>query len=318
MPMLQSMSSASQEDDECEDWQSHESPDELVILDPTAIASKSKQSTPLATQLWPCTAKSATEKNIDIDQDGSLSSEFSHWSSSDSDSSDLSSLIDSAVFNSLPRDVRDLIDDCSVRSNNDNIAVEPFPDDVEHLEDRPTSRITTENSSSCALSGPFSTRRQRSNSDSTVSTAPLTAPSDVLLAIEPDKATLKDAFTPSTSTPFGRLQVRIAAKCPSSSGNSVLMNSCHADRGATDSRQDRLHRSDKRQHHPRADTEARPPQNLIHGRIDQVRVQEVEQFASRRVQSSTRTWKKAIVIERVTKAWTEVARFAFRPNAAGT
>ncbi|EGZ20478.1 hypothetical protein PHYSODRAFT_298594 [Phytophthora sojae] len=51
------------------------------------------------------------------------------------------------------------------------------------------------------------------------------------------------------------------------------------------------------------------------GRIDKARVEEIEEFASRRVSGSARAFKKTIVVERITKAWTDVARFAFRPDA---
>ncbi|KAL3660925.1 hypothetical protein V7S43_013941 [Phytophthora oleae] len=330
IPMLQSMSPTPQEGGECEGWQSHENPDELVIIDPTAMESTSKHKLDTCTQLWPHTSTSEDEKDVEIDPDDSLSS--------DSGGSDLSSLIGSDVFDSLPRDVSDLMDSCSVQlsysssSSLDSSVADFHPDNVcEALKDRPrpsSPRKTTDNLSCGVSSGPFNDRRQRSNSDSnTASTAPLTEPSDALLTVEPDKTTTKDAVassTSSTSTPFERLQARIAVNYPPSNGGVLFTNSSRGDSRATggsDSRRDRSHGSYKHQRRPRADTgrpEARPPQSLVTGRIDEVRVQEVEQFASQCLQSSTRTWKKAIVIERVTKAWTEVARFAFRPNAAGT
>ncbi|KAJ8576418.1 hypothetical protein ON010_g2795 [Phytophthora cinnamomi] len=65
---------------------------------------------------------------------------------------------------------------------------------------------------------------------------------------------------------------------------------------------------------PRHEGHVGPP-NLTIGRIDKTRVEEIEDFASRRVSDAARATKKTIVVQRITKAWTDVARFAFRPNA---
>jgi hypothetical protein len=57
------------------------------------------------------------------------------------------------------------------------------------------------------------------------------------------------------------------------------------------------------------------PPTLVVGRINGAHVEEIEQFASRHVPDADRSPKKTLVIERVTRAWTDVARFAFRPHA---
>ncbi|KAK1931561.1 hypothetical protein P3T76_012890 [Phytophthora citrophthora] len=306
IPMLQSPTSQGGEG--CEVWQSHESSDELIVIN-SAVMESTSSTTLRSTQLWPHNTKS--EDEIDVDDikkalDESLSSEFSHWSSSDSGGS----LIDSEILDSLPNGVSDLMDSCSVRCSysSSSSVVELCPDGVyEFLEDCPTPSTSAKtNLSSSTLSNPINGHRQRSDSDNnTASTAPLTELSDALVAVESEKPTTPDALplsTSSTSTPLERLQVRIAAnRLPSEDG--VLTNSCRTDSRATggkDSHRDRPHRPYQHQHRPRAETsqsDAKSPQSL---------------------RNSTRSWKKTIVIERVTKAWTEVARFAFRPNAAGT
>ncbi|GMF30543.1 unnamed protein product [Phytophthora lilii] len=67
--------------------------------------------------------------------------------------------------------------------------------------------------------------------------------------------------------------------------------------------------------HPIAVAEKLLRQSLVIGRINEGRVNQIEDFASRQVPGMARNAKKTLKIERVTDSWKDVARFAFRPKA---
>ncbi|KAG7383253.1 hypothetical protein PHYPSEUDO_003876 [Phytophthora pseudosyringae] len=250
---------------------------------------------------------------------------------SSGDSYSTGSSLDSSIVGLLPNDVYDLLEDQQGSRRTDGVHGKQINDaDFRH-----PSRLGWE----VRL---HESQLRSSRDRNTVSTAPLTDPTTVSVACE-EVARSAEAEAASISrsnrkisTPLQRLLQRQQLRdsrteevnavtrrghSPSMSGglSTTLYRSGDRANYDSDAHQARDHGISSIQDRARADTrpkEASPPQNLVTGRIDAARVQEIEPFASRRSPGPRRTSKKTLVIERITKAWTDVARFAFRPNAA--
>ncbi|KAE8888730.1 hypothetical protein PF007_g2807 [Phytophthora fragariae] len=285
---------------------------------------------------------------------GDLRDVMESCSSDSANSYSTNSSLASSVRDHLPSEVFDLLESCPIPTecvssdsdedsqccsfNRDFAYALPHGENLFHrgyLRDSKSVKLSTSGSDVSVGESMAPTEDTTTVSTATASTR-RDALDDALAAIEAGETSTAETFAlpnRSGSTPFQRLLLRqrwSAKRNARRTGDDVASHSSR-ERVFTPNRprRERSYGDDytcQSGHgnisspRPRAESttgsaEGDATNSLTVGRINKARVEEIEEFALRRVSGTARASKKTIVVERITKAWADVARFAFRPNA---